>query len=186
MMPPIVSSQPTSVIGLTGDPQRRSNTVATLSITAAAKAADTPIASILPKPGANTTASPNTVITAATIKRTRGRPASTHHERPITKNVCDAPTMPATLPGKRYDATKSKGKNAPKFRAASTALRHHQDPRGNCRVNARISRPTGSDRISASSSGRPVGKACVVSRYVVPHTKGATAVTRISRSRRIS
>lgn len=162
--PPIVSCQPTSVTGFTGEPQRRSSTVATLSIAAAANAAATPSASMPPKPGASTIAKPNTAITADTIKRTRGRPASTHHERPTTKNVCDAPIIPATPPGRRYDATNSSGKNAPKFSAASTALRHHHEPRGNCRVNARISRPTGSERATASKSGRPAGRACVVNR----------------------
>nr|WP_280420993.1 hypothetical protein [Nocardia carnea] len=68
----------------------------------------------------------------------------------------------ASPPGSRYAATNSSGKNAPTLSMASTAVFHHHGPHGNVRVNARMSRPAGSARRQAASSGRSAGSSRTV------------------------
>ena len=78
--------------------------------------------------------------------------------------VCAAPIIAATLPGKRYAARNSSGKNAPKLSSARTALFHHHEPLGSWRESATITKPTGSDRTTESSNGRSGARTWVVSR----------------------
>jgi len=65
------------------------------------------------------------------------------------------------------------------LRAPRTRLFHHHVPRGSVREARRAKTPAGSVRISAAKTGRPGGRAWVVTMYVVPHTAGARAVRAI-------
>ena len=76
-------------------------------------------------------------------------------------------------PGRRCAATKRRGKKQAMLRAPRTRLFHHHVPRGSVREARRAKTPAGSVRISAAKTGRPGGRAWVVTMYVVPHTAGA-------------
>ena len=92
---------------------------------------------------------------------------------------CAAPSVAATPPGRRCAATKSRGKKQAMLRAPRTRLFHHHVPRGSVREARRARTPAGSVRISAAKTGRPGGRAWVVTMYVVPHTAGARDVRAI-------
>ncbi len=186
MIPPIASCQPASTSGGAGDPHLLSKIDAIAMMPVAAKAASAPVTSMPCALGPSKITNPMMTQSAAATDCAIGRCLRMPQVRPMMKTGCEAPIMEARLPGRWYAARNKSGKNNPKLRNARTALFHHQSPLGNCRANRMISRPIGSERTSESSSGRPAGKKSVVKRKLVPHTRGATAVTRISVNRRIS
>ncbi len=184
--PPMASCQPAKTSGGAGEPQRFSRTVATAIMAVAANAAPTPMRSSPCALGPRMSASPRITLAAAASVCAIGFWARIPQASPITKTGWAAPIIEATLPGRWYAARNKSGKNAPKFRVARIVVFHHQSPFGSFRLNRTISRPIGSDRMTESSSGRSGGKIAVVRRKLVPHTRGAMAVTRISVRRRIS
>jgi hypothetical protein len=70
----------------------------------------------------------------------------------------------------------------PMLSAPRIAMRHHHAPVGRCLAWAVSRIPIGSVRTTAVSNGRSAGISSVVTRYVVPHAAGASAVSRTVRT----
>ncbi|MEM9712828.1 MAG: hypothetical protein AAGA17_11470 [Actinomycetota bacterium] len=133
--------------------------------TFAPRAATTPTRST-DAPGRTTTmATPMAAATPTTTSRRRITwPVTTQVMNP-TSSGWTPPIDAATPPGSRYTATISRGKNSPKLHAESrTSCRHCARPGHGAarqRAMATRTRPAGSSRDQATSSGRPSGNSSV-------------------------
>src|SRR5215217_7349333 len=80
----------------------------------------------------------------------------------------------ATPPGSRYAARKSSG-NRPEAYSTDKIRKRNSQFRGGRLLPMINTKPVGSDRIKAASSGRPGGRKLLVRRYVVPKMIGVSA-----------